>query len=295
MSNYEWDDKIDYLSRTRALNHNDDYMEFLVKSVWRITKPVRLIDFGCGYGYLGLKLLPLLPEGSTYTGIDAGEKLLDHARMIFRGLPYETNFIAGDLTTLSFEPQYDIAISHAFLMHMQDPQAALQRMIDSVVDGGKVICIESNWVACMAGYQLDGVNQSEIVDVGLLQRLFERDTMIAGKDGNIGAKLPFYMSKLGLSHIGSRVSDKVWFLNPNGDTNEHAQLLATERTYGFAVSPGEREPFIQGLISRGCTIEEANRQYEYELRLSQAIDSNSFVTHAPGMRFTFGTVDRSLL
>lgn len=291
MSNYYWDNQIEYLSRTRAMHHNDDYLAFLVYNVWRITSPVRIVDFGCGYGYLGLILLPLLPEGSTYTGIDAGEGLLTHARELFRELPYEVNFIAADLTNLSFEPQYDIALSHAFLMHMQDPQAALQRMIDSVVDGGRVICIEANWVACMAGYYFDGMDQSHIVDVGLLQRLFERDTKLTGKDGNVGAKLPVYMSKLGLTQIESRVSDKVLFLNPNGSEHEHAQLLASMRKDSFA-PPGERELVIQGLISRGCTIEEAIRQYEHELRASQALDSSSFVTHAPGMRFTFGTVYR---
>ncbi|GMK42832.1 methyltransferase [Paenibacillus sp. CCS19] len=294
MSDYYWDNKIDYLRRTRPLHHNDDYFEFLVEKVWRITEPVRLVDFGCGYGYLGLKLLPLLPEGSTYTGIDEGMELLAHASSLFSELPYETNFIAGDVTHLVCEPQYDIAISHAFLMHMQDPQATLQIMIDSVIDGGKVICIESNWVACMAGYYVDGVDQSKIVDVGLLQKLFERDTKRVGKDGNIGSKLPVYMSKLGLTQIESRVSDKVLFLNPNGDADVHAEMLASMRTDGgFGASPGDTEPFIKGLMSRGCTIEEANRQYENELRLSQLIDSNSFVTHAPGMRFTFGTVQRS--
>jgi hypothetical protein len=165
-------------------------------------------------------------------------------------------------------------------------------MIDSVVDGGKVICIESNWVACMAGYQVDGIEQSDIVDVGLLQRLFERDASQYGKDGNVGAKLPVYMSKLGLNHIESRVSDKVLFLNPNGKAEEHAELMKAMLTDGFAAPPGEREPFIQGLLNRGCTLEEAVRQYENELRLSQTIGPGSFVTHAPGMRFTFGTVRR---
>ncbi len=41
----------------RCLYYNDDYLEFLVKIVWRIDQPVKMIDFGCGYGYLGLKLL----------------------------------------------------------------------------------------------------------------------------------------------------------------------------------------------------------------------------------------------
>lgn len=58
MSEYYWDSQIEYLKRTRDLYYNDDYLEFLVKSVWRITESVNIIDFGCGFGYLGLKLLP---------------------------------------------------------------------------------------------------------------------------------------------------------------------------------------------------------------------------------------------
>lgn len=76
-------EKIEYLMRTRDLFYNDDYFELLVKSVWKITTPVKIIDFGCGYGFLGLKLMPLLPAGSSYTGIDLGEKLLDKARNVF--------------------------------------------------------------------------------------------------------------------------------------------------------------------------------------------------------------------
>lgn len=76
MSKYYWDNKIEYLRNTRWLYYNDDYLEFLIQRVWKIHKPVKIIDYGCGFGYLGLKLLPLLPQGSTYTGIDKGSALL---------------------------------------------------------------------------------------------------------------------------------------------------------------------------------------------------------------------------
>lgn len=84
MSDYYWDDQMEYLRNTRWLYYNDDYLEFLVQRVWKIENPVDLIDYGCGYGYLGLKLLPLLPEGSTYTGIDKGKELIRQAREIFQ-------------------------------------------------------------------------------------------------------------------------------------------------------------------------------------------------------------------
>lgn len=53
MSDYYWDDQIEYLRNTRWLYYNDDYLE--------------------------LKLLPLLPEGSTYTGLDKGKELIKQA------------------------------------------------------------------------------------------------------------------------------------------------------------------------------------------------------------------------
>lgn len=48
--------------------------------------------FGCGNGFLGSVLLPLLPEGSSYTGFDKGTKLLLEARNIFSKTSYKTVF-----------------------------------------------------------------------------------------------------------------------------------------------------------------------------------------------------------
>jgi hypothetical protein len=65
MNQPTWDDKLDYLLNSRFLasgfheylHHNDDYFEFLVRTVWRLDKVSRIVDFGCGFGYLGLKLI----------------------------------------------------------------------------------------------------------------------------------------------------------------------------------------------------------------------------------------------
>ena len=93
MEEYYWDTKLEYLKRTRDLYYNDDYIEFLVNYVWKLSKPVHIIDFGCGYGYLGLKLLPLLPKGSTYTGVDKGEQLISQARELFQPFHMKRNLL----------------------------------------------------------------------------------------------------------------------------------------------------------------------------------------------------------
>lgn len=133
MKDYYWDNKIEYLSQTRGLYYNDDNFEFLVKAVWKIDSPVNIVDLGCGYGFLGSMLLHLLPYGSKYTGIDAGKELINRAKEIYKGSSFDTKFIQGDIQEMDFEQKYDIAICHAFLLHMPNPHEILQKMINSVV------------------------------------------------------------------------------------------------------------------------------------------------------------------
>lgn len=290
MEEYYWDTKLEYLKRTRDLYYNDDYIEFLVKYVWKLSKPVHIIDFGCGYGYLGLKLLPLLPMGSKYTGVDQGKYLIGKAKELFHNTPYETEFILSDINEIELERKYDIAVSHAYLLHMSDPQKMLRKMVNSVVDGGKVICFEPNWIAGMSSYYIDGHEQSQIVQLGILQKLFEEGAKQTGRDGNVGLKLPHYLSEMGVKNIECRVSDKVNFLDPNVDQKDKEKLYSSLKEEGIGEKPTNRESFIEGLISRGLTLDEAEKQYESELLFSQIFNANSSFVWSPSMKITFGEI-----
>ncbi|MBY0599207.1 methyltransferase domain-containing protein [Bacillus bingmayongensis] len=290
MKEYEWDNRLEYLRNTRDLYYNDDYLDFLVNSVWKISKPVHIVDYGCGYGYLGLKLLPLLPVGSRYTGIDKGKQLLNEARNLFHPLPYEAEFNEADVTEIELESKYDIAICHAFLLHMNNPKTVLQKMIDSVVDGGNIICFEPHWISNMSSYYLNNLEQSEMIQLGVLQKLFEKDAERNGKDGNIGMKLPIYLSELGVEKIECRVSDKVNFLNTNEMQRDKQQLYHLLKEEGIGNTPAEKDDFIGRLINRGLTYNEAITQYEAELRFSKEFTIDSSLVYAPSMKITFGIV-----
>ncbi|MGG0188084.1 methyltransferase domain-containing protein [Bacillus rhizoplanae] len=292
MEDYYWDHKLDYLRNTRDLYYNDDYLGFLVNSVWKISKPVHIIDFGCGYGYLGLKLLPLLPLGSRYTGIDKGQQLINTAKSLFQDLPYEAEFIVADVTEIELESKYDIAVCHAFLLHMADPIKMLQKMIHSVIDEGNIICFEPHWISNMSSYNLNKHDQSEIIQLGFLQKLFEEDTKRNGKDGNIGSKLPIYLSELGVKNIDCRVSDKVNFLDSNINETDKQRLYDSLKEEGLGAAPTERKEFIEHLINRGATFTEAQDQYEAELRFSKVFNINSSLIYAPSMKITFGVVKK---
>lgn len=291
LKTYDWNNKLTYLKNTRDLYYNDDYVSFLVNTVWKITKPVHIVDYGCGYGYLGLVLMPLLPKGSKYTGIDSGETLLAEARALFRLLPYESEFMEGDATEIELNDKYDIAICHAFLLHMSSPKTMLQKMIHSVKKGGKIICFEPHWISNMSSYFLNGENQSEIIRLGALQKLFESDMQRSGKDGNIGMKIPMFLSELGVKNIQCRVSDKVNFLDSNMHHNDKNDLYQSLKEEGIAGNPGDKQQFVERLIDRGLTYDDALDQYEAELKFFRAFHLHSSLVYAPNMKITFGEIE----
>ncbi|WP_461301416.1 class I SAM-dependent methyltransferase [Bacillus sp. F9_6S_D1_P_5] len=291
METYDWNSKLTYLKNTRDLYYNDDYVRFLVNTVWKITKPAHIVDYGCGYGYLGLVLMPLLPEGTKYTGIDSGETLLSEARELFRLLPYETEFLEGDATEIELNDTYDIAICHAFLLHMSSPKTMLQKMIHSIKKGGKIICFEPHWISNMSSYFLNEENQSEIIRLGALQKLFENDMQRSGKDGNIGMKIPMFLSELGVKNIQCRVSDKVNLLDSNMHHNDKQILYHSLKEEGIAGDPGDKQQFIERLMARGLTYDDGLAQYEAELKFFRAFHLHSSLVYAPNMKITFGDVE----
>jgi len=286
METYYWNDQINYLKKSVGLFYNDDYLQFLVDKVWQIDKPIKIIDFGCGFGHLGLRLLPLLPEGSSYTGIDLGDKLIEYAHELFNGSPYQTEFFVGDINTFTFERKFDVAVCHAVLLHMSDPMNVLKNMISCVKENGKVIAFEPHWNGNHAGYHFEGIELSNVIPLGQLQELFERDVKSTSKDGNIGLKLPIYFNRLGLRDVQCRVSDKVNVLDSTVDSE-----LALEQYKAMQFNdPGDCDSFISALVERGMLVSEATRQYEAEKLLSKIFTTSQAVSYAPGMKITFGTV-----
>lgn len=79
--------------------------------VWKIRKKVDVIDFGCGYGYLALVLMPSLPEGSTYTGVDISEELINKGREIFKSLSFNYKFIISSADEV---PEKEIKLNEMF-------------------------------------------------------------------------------------------------------------------------------------------------------------------------------------
>lgn len=290
-SNY-WNEKLDYLQHSRLLMWNDDYLEFLIQNVWKINKPVNIIDFGCGYGYLGTKIMPILPNGSTYTGIDINEDLIGKAKEIFQQYNFKSEFIISDLNTYTSVDKYDIAICQAFLRHVPNPREILFKMIDSVKDCGMVACIEVNRSIENSGLCIKGLDFHEFEQTTVLQRVWKIEFESEGRDYKIGMKIPFYMKELGLKNIDSRINDKVIYINPENSFHDR-QLNAFLKTMGLEKpkSSEEIETVASLLMNRGINraeVESYLKTKETVYSFIQNDKTQSEIVHTFGLLITYG-------
>jgi ubiquinone/menaquinone biosynthesis C-methylase UbiE len=291
-----WDDIYDDLARSRFLSHNDDYLEFLVAKVWRLDRPYKIIDFGCGYGFFGLKLLELLPEGSSYTGIDKTRSLLDKGKEIFSKLKYEYKFVHSDAHSVPLaDSSFDLAVSHALLMHIEHAEKVINEMIRVTTNGGTVIVCEGNRLAHFATYFSSGSVQPPY-NLGIMQTYYSGIKEKDGIDYDIGLKLPSIMHRAGLVNIGCRLSDCVHCHLPgdgNDDKNKRLYDTLSNEGYGLPIKDEDIEGLVQRYVKYGVPENEA---HEYALHLQMQIDDfiangRSYdLVYAGMMSISYGTV-----
>ena len=290
-----WDDKFDYLKLTRSLYLNIDYLQFLVEKVWKITKKVDVVDFGCGYGYLGLVLMPLLPEGSTYTGVDISEELINKGREIFKSVPFNNKFIVSSAKGVpEKDDAFDIAICNSVLMHIPEPDAVLKEMKRITKNDGMIISCESNWNAVNALMYIDGIKKSKITDLGFLQILFERVHEKTKTDGNIGMKMPVIMARNNIKNIQARISDAIRIILADEKNEEQDSIYTSLRSDGFGIELTEEQKSqkINWFMELGFSREEATEYLEKEIKLNEIFRNrdNLNLVYAAAMTFCFGNV-----
>lgn len=242
-SNKDWGSEKAYLHSTRQYLWNNDYFKFLVKCVWKIDKAVKIIDLGCGYGYLAQMLLPLVPEGSSYKGIDISEELIVEANEIFSDCKAEACFEVLDINDYESDAEYDIAICQAVLRHLNNPGDILKKMIGFVKDNGLVICIEPSRRMENAGIFIDNRTYDPFENEGFLKQRWLSEEHSGGRDYQVGMKVPVLMKKLGLKNIGVRINDYVDFISADNESFE-AEKRRFIRDYGLDSKYSDSKSFL---------------------------------------------------
>jgi len=264
-----WDSSADYLQECRILQHNEDYLEFLVQRVWKLEQPCRLVEFGCGFGKMGLVLLPLLAPGSSYTGFDISSTLLSRGHQVWTDQPWQARFCEGNIFAAPFASRlFDVTLAHTVLMHVPQPEQALQEMVRVTREGGLVIACEANRNAHTALLHIAETNHQETTPLELFQTINRGIRDRTGVDHNIGAKLPVLMHKAGLQQVQMRVSDAARFLYPPVNSAEKQRLFQAicDEGYGQPQPDAEqRQRWLAKLVDNGISELDARAEIEREL------------------------------
>jgi ubiquinone/menaquinone biosynthesis C-methylase UbiE len=282
-----WDNASEYLRQTYILQHNKDYVEFLVTRVWELDQVCRLAEFGCGSGKMGLQLMPWLARGSTYAGIDQSSRLVSRGRQVWENTPWQAEFCQGSIYETPFpDDSFDVAMTHTVLMHVPYPERVLREMVRVTRPGGLVIACEANRNAHTAMLHIEEVNHQETVPLALFQTMNREIRKQTGVDHNIGAKLPVLMHQAGLRDIQIRVSDAARFLFPPLDTDDKRRLFEAICAEGYGrprPNDEQRAEWKANLVKLGIPEEEADAEINRELE-------EDFLSKGPGYHTVFATL-----
>ncbi len=292
-----WDAADEYLQSCYLLQHNDDYLEFLVKKVWKLDQPCRLVEFGCGTGKMGLKLLPLLPKGSSYTGLDESPALLAKAQEVWDNYPWQPEFYLGSIFEPPFEnDSFDIALTHTVLMHVPNVAQVLGEMIRVTRTGGMVITCEANRNAHTAILHIEEIKHQEDAPLDLFQTINTSIRRQTGVDHNIGVKLPILMHRAGLVDVQARISDAVRPLIPPLDTTYKEKVFKAICDEGYGQPRPDEDKIARwkaNLMSYGIC--EGAAQAEIDREIAQDFLNKGSTYHtvfSTLLTWSYGRVDK---
>ncbi|WP_439030715.1 class I SAM-dependent methyltransferase [Gordonia terrae] len=98
----------------------------------------RLLDIGCGDGFITMLLAERLPSG-TVVGVDASRRMIERALARVPADNLRVQFHVDDVLSLPFDRDFDIAVSFNALHWVHDQRAALAGIARSLVEGGRAV------------------------------------------------------------------------------------------------------------------------------------------------------------
>lgn len=287
-----WEHRLEYLLRTRRTMWNRDYMAFLIRDVWNVREPVTVLDCGCGYGALGLLMMPLLPPGSKYVGIDFSRNMIDAAERYYRNSDIPAEFILSNI--LHYEPKekYPLVISQAVLRQVDDGEALLRKMAGFVADGGILVSLECNREFEADGLYISGMDYMELCQHEGLKKLWKTELEKQNRDYSIAMKIPHYMKAAGLKNVSCRMNDRVTFLEPEQpDYSELLESVIKADHWNDEKTDREVEENIAYFMNHGMDRKEAEdycRQMNGIVKYLKKHEGNVSLTKAAGIMISYG-------
>jgi ubiquinone/menaquinone biosynthesis C-methylase UbiE len=105
--------------------------------------PQRVLDVGCGTGFLALRLAEL---GHTVSGVDLSGQMIEQARRKAEQAALEIVFRVADGADLdSADEAYDLVVARHVIWNLPDPERGVAEWLRVLRPGGRLLLVEGKW------------------------------------------------------------------------------------------------------------------------------------------------------
>lgn len=205
---------------------NKGFIDLMARRI-RLNKHQSLLDVGCGQCHWSKLLTPYLDKPAYVAGVDKDPtwaKGSAELKRFFREQAAWFELFQGDVLNLPFEDEsFDMVTCQTVLIHVGNPDKALEEMKRVLKPGGTILCVEpNNRIQSLLKTSQSANNSIDVmIDHVKYALIAEQGKKRLGLgDNSIGDLLPGMFSRQGFEQIDVRLSDKAIAMVPPYDTNE---------------------------------------------------------------------------
>ncbi|HET7786405.1 MAG TPA: methyltransferase domain-containing protein [Myxococcales bacterium] len=242
------------LIREREGNANQAYQQqeafltrFVLAEKARLGRPVRILEFGCGFGRHARYLADL--EGVSYAGYDFSEKMIEPLRARPpRGVDPDNLFVGADVESAVAGRRFDLVFTVSVLIH--NPPEKVPALIESMarlLEPGGAVCLVEN----------------QMVPVSVFENMWHQGCWLQSYTEHVRSGLDL--------HVGQGLVDThdVYLLRPNGGIptrhfrlQDGAPLSRTELQAMSVAKISAWAKFAQRAVAQGGSALSETRLYE---------------------------------
>jgi predicted O-methyltransferase YrrM len=151
------------------------------------------LDIGCGIGAVTLEMATSVGPSGRVVGMDIDERCLELARLDADALGLKIEFRSGSASDHREISAYDLVFGRFVLTHLQEPEKALERMVQAARPDGVVVVEDIQFNGHFCYPECPAFDRY----VGLCQEVVRR----RGGDPNIGPRLLGMFLDAGLAEV----------------------------------------------------------------------------------------------
>lgn len=191
-----------------------------------------MLDVGCGQGHWTRTLAPYLSPTASVTAIDNDPKWFSEdseLKNFFEQTGHPFTLLKGEAEALPFpDNEFELVTCQTVLIHLTNPQKAIQEMKRVLKPGGTLLCVEPNNIIQSLIKTSVSKNESieETLDHIKYRLIIEKGKKKLGRgDNSLGDLLPGMFAAEEMQNIEVRLSDKAIAMYPPYDKKEQVATV----------------------------------------------------------------------